>query len=77
MIQLQSSFQRSVYNRLLKDKNSDVFFKVFYNKMFKASEEIKSTVTVNTSDGEKRSDEQKELQTKDATGGLKRGRGKD
>ncbi|XP_071158976.1 inositol 1,4,5-trisphosphate-gated calcium channel ITPR1-like isoform X6 [Mytilus edulis] len=68
--------QRSVYNRLLKDKNSDVFFKVFYNKMFKASEEIKSTVTVNTSDGEKRSDEQKELQTKDATGGLKRGRGR-
>jgi hypothetical protein len=30
---------------------------------------------VNTSDGEKRVDEQKDLQHKDATGGLKRGRG--
>ena len=68
-------FQRSIYLRLLKDKNSELFFKVFYDKMVKASEEIKSLVMVNTSDGEKRVDEQKDLQHKDATGGLKRGRG--
>ena len=68
--------QRSIYLRLLKDKNSELFFKVFYDKMVKASEEIKSIVMVNTSDGEKRVDEQKDLQHKDATGGLKRGRGR-
>lgn len=44
--------------------------------MVKASEEIKSTVTVSTSEGEKRSDEHKDLQHKDVSGGLRRTRGK-
>ncbi|XP_028303990.1 inositol 1,4,5-trisphosphate receptor type 1 isoform X11 [Gouania willdenowi] len=49
--------QRSFYNRLTGDK-SEKFFKVFYERMKLAQQEIKATVTVNTSDlGSKKRDE--------------------
>ncbi|KAI5732226.1 hypothetical protein M8J77_023640 [Diaphorina citri] len=42
--------QKSMYNKLLGGDLSQSFFKVFYDKMKDAQQEIKSTVTVNTSD---------------------------
>uniref|UniRef100_A0A9J8BIZ4 Inositol 1,4,5-trisphosphate receptor n=1 Tax=Cyprinus carpio carpio TaxID=630221 RepID=A0A9J8BIZ4_CYPCA len=50
--------QRSFFCRLTGDCKSEKFFKVFYERMKLAQQEIKATVTVNTSDlGSKRKDE--------------------
>ncbi|XP_064162386.1 inositol 1,4,5-trisphosphate receptor type 1 isoform X6 [Anguilla rostrata] len=50
--------QRSFYCRLTEDKKSEKFFKVFYERMKLAQQEIKATVTVNTSDlGSKKKDD--------------------
>lgn len=44
--------------RLTEDKKSEKFFKVFYDRMKVAQQEIKATVTVNTSDlGNKKKDD--------------------
>ncbi|MFT7800745.1 inositol 1,4,5-trisphosphate receptor type 1 isoform X2 [Arapaima gigas] len=45
-----TTIQRSFYCRLTEDKKSEKFFKVFYDRMKLAQQEIKATVTVNTSD---------------------------
>ncbi|XP_026824993.1 inositol 1,4,5-trisphosphate receptor isoform X3 [Ooceraea biroi] len=42
--------QRSMFNKLMGGDMSQSFFKVFYDKMKDSQQEIKSTVTVNTSD---------------------------
>ena len=42
-----SNIQKSLYTRLLSDKKSEVFFKVFYERMSEAQEKIKSTMSVN------------------------------
>uniref|UniRef100_A0A671SQG8 Inositol 1,4,5-trisphosphate receptor n=1 Tax=Sinocyclocheilus anshuiensis TaxID=1608454 RepID=A0A671SQG8_9TELE len=47
--------QRSFFCRLTGDSKSEKFFKVFYERMKLAQQEIKATVTVNTSDLGKRS----------------------
>ncbi|XP_017160266.1 inositol 1,4,5-trisphosphate receptor type 1-like isoform X2 [Poecilia reticulata] len=53
-----TTIQRSFFCRLTDDKNSEKFFRVFYDRMKSAQQEIKATVTVNTSDlGNKRRDE--------------------
>ncbi|XP_076620274.1 inositol 1,4,5-trisphosphate receptor-like isoform X5 [Colletes latitarsis] len=52
--------QKSVYNKLMGDDLSQSFFKVFYDKMKDAQQEIKSTVTVNTSDIAAKANEDKE-----------------
>lgn len=50
--------QRSFFIRLTRDNKSEKFFKVFHERMKLAQQEIKATVTVNTSDiGSKRKDE--------------------
>ncbi|XP_029288611.1 inositol 1,4,5-trisphosphate receptor type 1 [Cottoperca gobio] len=50
---------RSFYQRLTGDNKSEKFFKVFYERMKLAQQEIKATVTVNTSDlGCKKKDEE-------------------
>lgn len=65
--------QRSFFCRLTGDKKSEKFFKVFYERMKLAQQEIKATVTVNTSDlGSKRKDE--DNNDKDAQA-RKKGRG--
>nr|XP_056723259.1 inositol 1,4,5-trisphosphate receptor type 1 isoform X1 [Euleptes europaea] len=49
--------QHSFFCRLTEDKKSEKFFKVFYDRMKVAQQEIKATVTVNTSDlGNKKKD---------------------
>ncbi|XP_018612141.1 inositol 1,4,5-trisphosphate receptor type 1 isoform X4 [Scleropages formosus] len=45
-----TTIQRSFFCRLTEDKKSERFFKVFYDRMKLAQQEIKATVTVNTSD---------------------------
>ncbi|XP_053725240.1 inositol 1,4,5-trisphosphate receptor type 1 isoform X1 [Synchiropus splendidus] len=51
--------QRSFLQRLTSDNKSEKFFKVFYERMKLAQQEIKATVTVNTSDlGSKKKDEE-------------------
>ncbi|MED6283466.1 Inositol 1,4,5-trisphosphate receptor type 1 [Characodon lateralis] len=53
-----TTIQRSFFCRLTDDKNSEKFFRVFYDRMKSAQQEIKATVTVNTSDlGNKRRDD--------------------
>ncbi|KAI1892732.1 hypothetical protein AGOR_G00136570 [Albula goreensis] len=53
-----TTIQRSFFCRLTEDKKSETFFKVFYDRMKLAQQEIKATVTVNTSDlGNKKKDE--------------------
>ncbi|XP_040159889.1 inositol 1,4,5-trisphosphate receptor isoform X1 [Anopheles arabiensis] len=42
--------QKGMYNKFLSNDLSQSFFKVFFDKMKDAQQEIKSTVTVNTSD---------------------------
>uniref|UniRef100_A0A670JF27 Inositol 1,4,5-trisphosphate receptor n=1 Tax=Podarcis muralis TaxID=64176 RepID=A0A670JF27_PODMU len=50
--------QHSFFCRLTEDKKSEKFFKVFYDRMKVAQQEIKATVTVNTSDlGNKKKDD--------------------
>ncbi|TNN41329.1 Inositol 1,4,5-trisphosphate receptor type 1 [Liparis tanakae] len=51
--------QRSFFERLTGDNKSEKFFKVFYERMKLAQQEIKATVSVNTSDlGSKKKDEE-------------------
>ncbi|XP_061076767.1 inositol 1,4,5-trisphosphate receptor type 1 isoform X1 [Conger conger] len=51
--------QRSFFCRLTEDKKSEKFFKVFYERMKLAQQEIKATVSVNTSDlGSKKKDDE-------------------
>ncbi|CAL7936484.1 unnamed protein product [Xylocopa violacea] len=52
--------QKSVYTKLMGGDLSQSFFKVFYDKMKDAQQEIKSTVTVNTSDIAAKAHEDKE-----------------
>uniref|UniRef100_A0AAY4CUS0 Inositol 1,4,5-trisphosphate receptor n=1 Tax=Denticeps clupeoides TaxID=299321 RepID=A0AAY4CUS0_9TELE len=53
-----TTIQRSFFCRLTDDKKSEKFFRVFYDRMKAAQQEIKATVTVNTSDlGNKRRDD--------------------
>ncbi|XP_035236817.1 inositol 1,4,5-trisphosphate receptor type 1 isoform X2 [Anguilla anguilla] len=53
-----TTIQRSFFCRLMDDKKSETFFKVFYDRMKLAQQEIKATVTVNTSDlGNKKKDD--------------------
>ncbi|XP_056606946.1 inositol 1,4,5-trisphosphate receptor type 1 isoform X4 [Triplophysa dalaica] len=53
-----TTIQHSFFKRLTEDKNSEKFFRVFYDRMKAAQVEIKATVTVNTSDlGNKRCDD--------------------
>lgn len=42
--------QKSMFAKLKDDNNSEKFFKIFYQKMISAQQEIKSTVTVSTSE---------------------------
>ncbi|XP_037242187.1 inositol 1,4,5-trisphosphate receptor type 1 isoform X5 [Falco rusticolus] len=54
-----TTIQHSFFCRLTEDKKSEKFFKVFYDRMKVAQQEIKATVTVNTSDlGNKKKDEE-------------------
>uniref|UniRef100_A0A493TA00 Inositol 1,4,5-trisphosphate receptor n=1 Tax=Anas platyrhynchos platyrhynchos TaxID=8840 RepID=A0A493TA00_ANAPP len=56
--QLEDHRRHSFFCRLTEDKKSEKFFKVFYDRMKVAQQEIKATVTVNTSDlGNKKKDE--------------------
>lgn len=48
--------QKTLFNKLCSGDTSQAFFKVFYDKMYEAQQEIKSTVTVNTSDMSARMD---------------------
>uniref|UniRef100_A0A3Q2R0F9 Inositol 1,4,5-trisphosphate receptor n=1 Tax=Fundulus heteroclitus TaxID=8078 RepID=A0A3Q2R0F9_FUNHE len=53
-----TTIQRSFFCRLTDDKKSEKFFRVFYDRMKSAQQEIKATVTVNTSDlGNRRRDD--------------------
>nr|ASO75059.1 inositol 1,4,5-trisphosphate receptor (IP3R) [Bemisia tabaci] len=56
--------QKSMHTKLLGGDLSQAFFKVFYDKMRDAQQEIKSTVTVNTSDmaGKGNEDKDQELE---------------
>uniref|UniRef100_S4RRE5 Inositol 1,4,5-trisphosphate receptor, type 2 n=1 Tax=Petromyzon marinus TaxID=7757 RepID=S4RRE5_PETMA len=51
--------QHSFYRRLTEDKKSEKFFRVFYERMKAAQQEIKATVTVNTAElgGESKEDD--------------------
>lgn len=54
-------WQHSFFCQLTEDKKSEKFFKVFYDRMKVAQQEIKATVTVNTSDlGNKKKDDEVE-----------------
>ena len=52
--------QKTLFNKLCSGDTSQAFFKVFYDKMYEAQQEIKSTVTVNTSDMSARMDTSKD-----------------
>lgn len=45
-----SFHQKSFYNLMTSDKKSEKFFKVLHDRMKKAQQETKSTVSVNMSD---------------------------
>ncbi|XP_064604842.1 inositol 1,4,5-trisphosphate receptor-like isoform X2 [Liolophura sinensis] len=67
-----SVIQKSMYGRLTKDKNTEKFFKVFYDRMKEAQTEIKNTVSVNTGDsmsGKSSSDDNKDTPKKDIHAG--------
>ncbi|XP_050529247.1 inositol 1,4,5-trisphosphate receptor [Daktulosphaira vitifoliae] len=64
--------QRSMYNKLLGGDFCQLFFKVFFNKMKDAQQEIKSTVSVNTSDMAVKDNIDKDDQGKDFERGLKK-----
>lgn len=54
--------QYSTYQQLKEQKKSEKFFKVLYDRMKAAQQEIRSTVTVNTIDlGSKKKDEDGDL----------------
>ncbi|XP_011870187.1 PREDICTED: inositol 1,4,5-trisphosphate receptor isoform X5 [Vollenhovia emeryi] len=67
--------QRSIFNKLMGGDLSQSFFKVFYDKMKDSQQEIKSTVTVNTSDMAAKAHEDKEGKDVDKLS-RKRGSGK-
>nr|XP_032819189.1 LOW QUALITY PROTEIN: inositol 1,4,5-trisphosphate receptor type 1-like [Petromyzon marinus] len=54
-----TTIQHSFYRRLTEDKKSEKFFRVFYERMKAAQQEIKATVTVNTAElgGESKEDD--------------------
>lgn len=55
-------FQYSTYQQLKEQKKSEKFFKVLYDRMKAAQQEIRSTVTVNTIDlGSKKKDDDSDL----------------
>ncbi|XP_077350138.1 inositol 1,4,5-trisphosphate-gated calcium channel ITPR1-like, partial [Lithobates pipiens] len=60
-----TTIQHSFFCRLTEDKKSEKFFKVFFDRIKVAQQEIKATVTVNTSDlgSKKRDEEQSERET--------------
>lgn len=56
--------QYSTYQQLKEQKKSEKFFKVLYDRMKAAQQEIRSTVTVSTIDlGSKKKDEDSDLTT--------------
>lgn len=55
-----SIIQKSMYNKLVGGDISQAFFKVFFDKMKDSQQEIKSTVTVNTSDMATKAHEEKQ-----------------
>ncbi|KAL6425350.1 hypothetical protein ACFW04_009507 [Cataglyphis niger] len=67
--------QKSMFNKLMGGDLSQSFFKVFYDKMEESRQEIKSTVTVNTSDMAAKAHEDKEGKEVDKMS-RKRGSGK-
>ncbi|CAL1674782.1 unnamed protein product [Lasius platythorax] len=67
--------QKSMFNKLMGGDLSQSFFKVFYDKMKDSQQEIKSTVTVNTSDMAAKAHEDKEGKEVDKIS-RKRGSGK-
>ncbi|XP_032666695.1 inositol 1,4,5-trisphosphate receptor isoform X8 [Odontomachus brunneus] len=68
--------QKSVFNKLMGGDLSQSFFKVFYDKMKDSQQEIKSTVTVNTSDMAAKAHEDKEQGKEVDKLSRKRGSGK-
>ena len=56
--------QRSIFQRLTTDKDADIFFKVFIDRMREAQVEIRNTVTVNTTDTENRGHRDEEKKKK-------------
>uniref|UniRef100_A0A3B5N1F5 Inositol 1,4,5-trisphosphate receptor n=1 Tax=Xiphophorus couchianus TaxID=32473 RepID=A0A3B5N1F5_9TELE len=61
-----TQIQNSFYNQLFKQKNSEKFFKVFYDRLRVAQQEIRSTVSVNMFDfsSRKREDDNNFCSTK-------------
>ncbi|XP_076048925.1 inositol 1,4,5,-trisphosphate receptor isoform X4 [Oratosquilla oratoria] len=57
--------QRTLFNKLKESDKTQHFFKVFYDKIHEAQQEIKATVTVNTSDISTKAGDEKD-QTKDS-----------
>lgn len=53
--------QKSMFSKLMGGELSQSFFKVFFDKMKEAQQEIKATVSVNTSDLAAKAHENKEL----------------
>lgn len=49
-----SIIQQSIFTMLMAEKRTDTFFKVFYDRMKEAQQEIKNTVTVNTTDTQRK-----------------------
>lgn len=63
---LDRPLQRSIHAKLTSGSNAEKFFRVFYEKLKAAQQEIKSTVTVSTSDMAARAtSEEKDLGRKD------------
>ncbi|GFO15669.1 inositol 1,4,5-trisphosphate receptor type 1, partial [Plakobranchus ocellatus] len=65
-----SKIQKSIYQRLTTDKDADIFFKVFFDRMRDAQAEIRNTVTVNTSDTEHKPHKEEEKKKKDSLSSL-------
>ncbi|NP_001191618.1 inositol trisphosphate receptor [Aplysia californica] len=65
-----SKIQKSIYQRLTTDKDADIFFKVFLDRMRDAQAEIRNTVTVNTSDTEHRQHREEDKKKKDSMSSL-------
>ncbi|BFZ08220.1 hypothetical protein BsWGS_11262 [Bradybaena similaris] len=59
-----SKIQKSIFIRLTTDKNADIFFKVFFDRIRDAQAEIRNTVSVNTSDTEHRPHREEEKKKK-------------
>lgn len=61
------SQQKSIFIRLTTDKNADIFFKVFFDRIRDAQAEIRNTVSVNTSETEHRPHREEEKKKKGET----------